>query len=246
MQEYIHGYHAIEEILKRGGIQSTLLVSKDKGRITRLIDLAHAGKVPVKRVSDTTLDQYCDPVKHRGALLCVMNESHEVRGSGNLKNFLDTIRVKNSLVLVLDSITDPHNFGAILRSADQFSCDLVIIPERRSARDSQTVTLTSSGANMHAKQLVIPNLVQAIGQLKENGFWIFGAELGGTRIDKTGFQGRVAIVLGSEGKGMHRLVREKCDLLVTIPSSGNIDSFNVSVAAGVIMYEVRRQQGFYS
>ena len=159
----------------------------------------------------------------------------------NLSVFLKSYTKKDALVIVLDKITDPHNYGAILRSADQFYADLIIIPGRQSAQDSPTVLKTSAGASNYVP-VVIHNIASAISMLKENGFWIFGAGLDGDRIDKKDFKGRVAVVLGSEGKGISSLVKKSCDTLISIPTSGNIDSLNVSVAAGIIMYEVRKQQ----
>jgi 23S rRNA (guanosine2251-2'-O)-methyltransferase len=245
MQLYIYGFHSIEETLNKSAAGSVLLLSKEKGRIRHLADLARQKNVPIRMVSDHMLDQFAAADKHRGVLLCVEKKSESTEGPESIKEFLESIGSATPLVLVLDSITDPHNYGAILRSADQFGTELVITPERRSARDSETVTSTSSGANAYVPQLVIPNLVQALELLKENGFWVYGADMDGTRIDKADLKGKVALVLGSEGKGLHRLVKEKCDILVSIPTIGNVDSFNVSVAGGIIMYEIRRQQGFF-
>ncbi len=245
MQIYLHGFHSIEETLNKSAAGSVLLISGEKGRIRHLADLARKKNVPIRMVSDLVLNQYADPDKHRGALLCVEKKAESAGGFESIREFIDSLAIEKPLVLFLDSITDPHNFGAILRSADQFGVNLVVTPERRSARDSETVSSTSSGANAYVPQLVTPNLVQAMDVLKENGFWIYGADMGGTGIHEADLSGKVALVLGSEGKGLHRLVREKCDMLVSIPASGNIDSFNVSVAAGIIMYEVRRQQGFF-
>jgi 23S rRNA (guanosine2251-2'-O)-methyltransferase len=150
---------------------------------------------------------------------------------------------RNVLVLLLDEITDPHNYGAILRSAGQFGIDLVISRNRRSAKHADVIAKTSSGAAAWVPQAETANLVRTAEQLKESGFWIYGADMDGERADKLDLRGRVAFVLGSEGAGLSRLIREHCDGIVSIPSWGRLDSLNVSVAAGVLLYETRRQWG---
>ena len=162
----------------------------------------------------------------------------------DLRHLLSSLKTSTALVLVLDSITDPQNLGAILRSADQFATDMVVIPSRHSAQETQTVAKVSAGASAYVPLAVVPNIPSALELLKENGFWIFGADIEGETTDKLDLSGKVCLVLGSEGTGMRRLVRERCDLLARIPSSGHVDSFNVSVAAGILLFETRRQQGF--
>ena len=147
---------------------------------------------------------------------------------------------EGALVIALDEITDPHNLGAILRSADQFSAALIIVPERRSASANETVIRISSGAAQYVTMSTVPNLARELDVLKEHGFWIYGADMNGDSSYETRFSKRTAIVMGSEGSGMRSLVRTKCDHIVSIPMSGHIDSLNVSVAAGILMYEYRR------
>ena len=148
------------------------------------------------------------------------------------------------LVVVLDGITDPHNYGAIIRSCDQFGVSLIVNPNSRSAKDSETVARTSAGASAWMPIATVPNLVRAVGLLKEAGFWVYGADMGGEPAHKKDLTGRVALVMGSEGEGIARLLREACDGIVSIPSKGQIDSLNVSVAAGVLLYEINRQRNF--
>jgi 23S rRNA (guanosine2251-2'-O)-methyltransferase len=142
--------------------------------------------------------------------------------------------------MVLDGITDPQNLGAILRSADQFAAELVVIPSRRSARETETVSRVSSGASVYVPLAIVPNIATALERLKESGFWIYGADIAGEPLDRVSFSEKACLVMGSEGFGMRRLVREKCDHLIRIPASGHVDSFNVSVAAGILMFEVNR------
>jgi 23S rRNA (guanosine2251-2'-O)-methyltransferase len=145
-------------------------------------------------------------------------------------------------VLICDEITDPHNYGAILRSADQFGCDLVLSRNRRSAKNAPVIAQTSAGAASWVNELETGNLRRAVDDLKEAGFWIYGADKAGEKAWRKDLTGRVALILGAEGAGISRLLRESCDGLLAIPRSGHIDSLNVSVAAGILMYEVTRQR----
>jgi 23S rRNA (guanosine2251-2'-O)-methyltransferase len=161
----------------------------------------------------------------------------------NLEEFLAALGdKKNALVVILDEITDPHNYGAILRSCDQFGVDLVISRNRRNAKHAEVISKTSAGAISWVPQAETANLVRAAEDLKEAGFWIYAADMGGSAVYKTDLRGRVALALGGEGTGVSRLLRERCDGVVGIPSKGKIDSLNVSVAAGVLLYEVQRQR----
>ena len=243
----IYGYHSIEERIKRGRLSGILKFSRENSRINRLIELARGIDLPVERVSERELTRLTGSEKHRGVVLLIFGEKGKSGGKGKRGTFrekLEAIEKENSLVILLDGITDPQNFGSILRSADQFAADLVILPSRRSVEDNPTVSKVSSGADSYVDVEVEPNLARAIDELKQAGYWVYGADMDGKRIDKVDFHGRVAIVMGSEGRGLHRLVRERCDEIVAIPARGHVDSFNVGVAAGIIMYEVRRQQGF--
>ena len=133
-----------------------------------------------------------------------------------------------------------RNLGAILRSADQFGADLVLIPERRSVQANETVVRVSSGAAQYVPLSVVTNLSREIKTLKDNGFWIYGADMAGENSYETRFAKKSAIVMGSEGSGISQLVRKNCDYIVSIPMQGHIDSLNVSVAAGILLYEFRR------
>jgi 23S rRNA (guanosine2251-2'-O)-methyltransferase len=242
MERIIFGYHSIEEMLNKGAGSACLLFSRVKGRCSHIIELAESKGVPVVRVSEEELDSRCERQKHRGILLTIKDISS---GLKNIEKFIMEIRDKqDAIVLLLDGITDPHNYGAILRSADQFGVDFVITPERRSVHETETVNVTSAGASTYVNQVVVPNLMYAIGLLKKGGFWIYGTDADGRRADSVILTGKIGLILGSEGKGMRRLVREACDNIISIPSQGNVDSLNVSVVAGILLYECRRQQGF--
>lgn len=148
-------------------------------------------------------------------------------------------------LIILDKIEDPHNLGAIIRSAESFGFDGVIIPERRSASVTSTVYKTSAGAINNIKVIRVTNLTRTIKLLKDLGFWIYGlAGEADSDISRVDLKGKVALVIGNEGEGISRLVRENCDMLINIPMLGKVNSLNASVAAGISMYELLRQNGF--
>lgn len=245
MPARITSLHAIEELLKRGKVSAELVVDPKRGnsksRIGHLIDLAESSGVRVVFASAKEMHRSFGRIEHRGAVLNL-----EGRTGISLKSVLKKLSEPQQLVVVLDSITDPHNLGAILRSADQFSVDAVVVPSHGSAKETEAVAGVSAGASAWVTVAVEPNIKNAIDLLKKEGFWVYGADMQGEPITQIQLDGKIAIVLGSEGKGLRRLVRERCDGLISIPSSGHVDSFNVSVAAGIFMYEARRQQGYFS
>jgi 23S rRNA (guanosine2251-2'-O)-methyltransferase len=235
---YLSGFHAVEEWIKAGKPAIALLAAKPGPRSRELMALAQSRKIRVDRVGTHELDLIA--ADHRGIVLQIEESLSGPETSVEL--FTGSLgERRNVLVLLLDEITDPHNYGAILRSAGQFGVDLVISRNRRSAKHAEVIAKTSSGAAAWVPQAETANLVSAVEQLKEAGFWIYGADMEGERIGKLDLKGRVAFVLGSEGAGLSRLIREHCDGLAAIPSWGRLDSLNVSVAAGVLLYETRRQ-----
>ena len=152
---------------------------------------------------------------------------------------------KYGRLIILDQIEDPHNLGAIIRSAESFGFDGVIIPERRSASVSPIVYKTSAGAINNINIIMVKNTNRAIEKIKEAGFWVYGlAGEASSEIDKVDLKGKVCLVVGNEGRGLSRLVRENCDILINIPMKGFVNSLNASVASAIAMYEVLRQNGF--
>ena len=242
--DYISGFHGIEELI-RSETAGVLYVSRKSARSEELIKLCREKGLSIKHVKKDFLDKKCGKEKHRG--FAFLPEGKHVEAD-TLKNrfdsveaFLKTVKGKtNPLVLVLDGITDPHNLGAILRSADQFAVDLVVIPTRRSAGESDTVARTSAGALQWVPLLQVNNLKRTLEELKSGGFWIYGADMGGKAARETDLTGPTVIVMGSEGSGLSRLVSEACDGIISIPMSGHVDSLNVSVATGILLYEARR------
>ena len=241
---YLTGFHAIEERIKSSKAGSSacgpLLLAKAGPRAKEIVALAVNSKIRVDRVGTFELDGLAP--NHRGIALQV-DDIDDNRADISLDEFLETLgERRDALVLILDEITDPHNYGAILRCCDQFGADLVISRNRRSAKHAEVVSKTSAGAVSWVRQGETPNLVRAAQDLKEAGFWIYGADMEGEPVYKKDLTGRTAFILGSEGAGISRLLENACDAMVGIPSLGKIDSLNVSVAAGVLLYEVRRQR----
>jgi 23S rRNA (guanosine2251-2'-O)-methyltransferase len=235
---YLTGFHAIEERIKSGRPCGPLFVAKSGPRAKEIERLAVNSKIRLERTGTFDLDGIAPD--NRGIALQVEDESANTDMS--YESFIDNLGDRRSaLVLILDEITDPHNYGAILRCCDQFAVDLVIGRNRRSVKHSEVISKTSAGAVSWVNQTETPNLIRAVDDLKEAGFWIYGADMEGEPVYKKDLSGRIALVLGSEGSGISRLLRERCDGMVGVPSSGRIDSLNVSVAAGILLYEIRRQ-----
>jgi 23S rRNA (guanosine2251-2'-O)-methyltransferase len=240
---YLTGFHAIEERIKSGRSCGPLRVAKAGPRAKEITTLAVNNKIRLERTGAYELNGIAPD--NRGIALQIEDDGGCADIS--LENFIAGLEDsksnrRNALVLILDEITDPHNYGAILRSCDQFGVDLVLSRNRRNAKHAAVISQTSSGAVSWVPQAETPNLVRAIDDLKEAGFWIYGAEMEGAPAYTVDLSGRVALVLGSEGSGISRLLHERCDGMVGIPSSGRIDSLNVSVAAGILLYEIKRQR----
>ena len=235
---YISGFHAIGEMIKSGVPCGPLLMAKPGPRARELADLAAVHRIRVDRVGTADLDRLAPD--HRGIVLETADSAPS--GINSLEDFLVTLEDRpHALVLILDEITDPHNYGAILRSCDQFAVDLVVSRRRRNAKNAPVIAQTSAGASAWVNNVEEGNLARAVQLLKENNFWIYGADMDGQKIYDLDLRGRVALVMGGEA-GLSRLLRENCDALIAIPSLGRIDSLNVSVAAGVLFYEVMRQR----
>jgi 23S rRNA (guanosine2251-2'-O)-methyltransferase len=250
---FVSGYHAIEEYLRclrpRTASGALLYVAAAHKRAGSLVALARAAGVAVKTCSEKDIEALPVSAGHRGLVLEIRAE--EAPRAASFEQFCSSWAAAScgqqhaaGLVLALDGVSDVHNLGALLRSADLFCLDAVIIPERRTAKDSDVVARISSGASAFVRLFEVTNLVRGLAALKEAGFWIYGADMNGHEAPQVKLAGNAALVLGSEGRGLSRLVRETCDQLIRIPSGGHVDSFNVSVAGAILMYEARRQQGF--
>lgn len=256
MTEVITGFHAIEELLKSyvkngktDGAEKhgkMIFYSKPGPRAKAILRLAEELNIPAEKTDDAELDKKTQGLPaalrgHRGIVL--VSQDCGLNKDISFEQMLALLEEKeNSVVLILDSVSDPHNAGSIVRSADQFAADAVIIPEKKSAGADGTILKTSAGAAAWVPMVTVVNLVRAVKALKKAGFWIFGADCGGEPLHCIKFPEKTAVVMGCEGSGIARLLEENCDTIISIPTAGKIDSLNVSVAAGIILYEIRRQK----
>lgn len=237
---YLTGFHAIEEQIRSGTAAGPLLAAKAGPRARELVKLAVEHGVRVDRVGVFELDHLAPD--HRGIALAT-EAAALGSADADLEEFIAGLgERRDALVVILDEITDPHNYGAILRSCDQFGVDLVLTRRRRIAKYAEIVSKTSAGAVSWVPVAETANLIRAAADLKEAGFWIYGADMAGEPVYRRDLRQRTALILGGEGTGISRLLRESCDALVAIPTEGRLDSLNVSVAAGVLLYEARRQR----
>lgn len=241
MSDKIIGRNPVLEAIKSGRDIDKILVKKGdtEGSIVPLIKKARELKIPIIEADKGKLDSISEGGNHQGVVAYVAAHSY-----CDVKDILENARAKGHMpfIIILDKITDPHNFGSILRTANCVGADGVIIPKRGSVGISDIVAKTSAGAVEYTPVAKVTNLSQTIDMLKKEGIWVAGAEADGESMYKTDLKGAIALVIGSEGEGISRLVKEKCDFLCKIPMFGNINSLNASVAAGVMMYEVVRQR----
>ena len=241
MRNYLTGANGIAEAMRRG--RGVLYFSRQSKRAAELMALAEHHGVPCRKVSDQDIARMVPSGIHRGYTLEI-----DTRDDGRRIRELTDLWVsagESSLVVVLDGITDPRNLGAVVRASDQFSAEAVVVPKRRAAgQDADTLSRASAGAVEWIPIIEVTNINQSLNEFKDNGYWIWGADMEGEGPHRVNLKGRIVLVMGREGEGMHRLVRERCDGLIRIPATGRIDSLNVATAAGILMYEVRRQQGF--
>jgi 23S rRNA (guanosine2251-2'-O)-methyltransferase len=233
-----YGIHAVLEALGAGSVEKVCIERGQKNpRIREILDLSRQNHVPVSIEEKVWLDRKAAGERHQG-VICYIAEMPTL----GIEEILGQA-AQPGLVLVLDGIEDPHNLGAILRSAEVAGADGVFVPQRRSAPLSATAVKASAGAASHVKVAKVINTARLLGQLKEAGYWITGfAGEAGRPLWELDFKVPTALVLGSESSGLHRLVAEKCDFLAAIPMRGRVASYNVSVAAGIALYEVLRQR----
>jgi 23S rRNA (guanosine2251-2'-O)-methyltransferase len=207
-------------------------------RLQRIIEECRRNSVSVRFMPRTELDRMANTGAHQGVVAVTAAKQY-----ADLDDVLATKRSAYSLVVVLDGVEDPHNFGAILRTAEAAGADGVVIPERRAAGVTGTVAKASAGASEHLAVAKVTNIARTLEELKSKGLWIVGLdERGKQNYDQIDYKMDCAVVLGAEGKGVHDLVAKKCDFLVSIPMLGKVPSLNVSVAGGIVLYEVVRQR----
>jgi 23S rRNA (guanosine2251-2'-O)-methyltransferase len=239
----ITGIHAVREALEAGSAFDRIVITKGRQdtRIEQIVQLARARGIAVRFEDRGQLDRLANTKDHQGVVALVA-----ARPASTLEDVLDRANQSKSqqgLIILLDGVEDPHNLGAIIRTALAAGAHGVVIPERRAAGLTDTVARASAGALAHLPIAKVTNLVRAMEELKEAGYWLVGldetADKNYTEVDYTTSTG---IVMGSEGTGLHDLTRKRCDFVVSLPTTGPVKSLNVSVATGVVLFEALRQR----
>lgn len=239
--DVIYGINAVAEALKSRGRRFEYVgVARERHdqRVQRLIDECRRLGVGVRFLPRQDIDRLAGASSHQGVVAVTSAKTY-----ADVEDILQRRRARHVLVVVLDGVEDPHNLGAILRSADGAGADGVLIPERRAAGVTATVAKASAGAVEHVPIAKITNVARTLEELKQHHLWTVGLdERAPQSYDALDYNMDCVLVLGAEGKGLHDLVRKKCDFLVSIPMLGQVASLNVSVAAGVVLYEIARQR----
>lgn len=236
--EIICGKNAVTEALASKAEIDTVYITKNTAGLGKIISLAKEKGAVVKEVTEDRLTKLAG-AKHGGvaATLCAASYA-------TVEEILAVAEEKGEppFIIIADEIEDPHNLGAIIRTAEAAGAHGLVIPKRRSASVNSTVFKTSAGAASWLKVARVSNLVDTIKKLKEQNIWVYGAEADGVNFTDVNLTGAIALVIGSEGNGLGRLVRESCDGILSIPMFGKINSLNASVSAGILMYEVVRRR----
>lgn len=239
----LYGRNVVLEALKGEREIDKLLIQKgDKeGSILKIISLAKAKGIVMQEVQKAKLDELTKQAKHQGVVCLAAAGTY-----CTIEDILEEAKQKNEapFILLLDNIEDPHNLGAIMRSAHNAGVHGIIIPKRRSVGLTATVAKASAGATEYMKVAKVSNMVQAIQKLKEKGLWIACADMDGKIFYEENLTGPIGIVIGSEGEGVSKLTKENCDYIVSIPMYGKVTSLNASVAASLMVYEVVRQRHY--
>lgn len=237
----IVGRNAVLEALQSGRAIDSVWVARGErtGSIVRIVHLCREKGVVVKEVDEKKLSFSCGHANHQG--VAAFAAAHEYASIEDIFE-LAASRGEAPFILVCDEMEDPHNLGAVLRSAEAAGAHGVIIPKRRSASLSFAVAKSSAGAIEYVPVARVPNIPALLEDLKKRGVWIYAADMDGQLWCDTDFDGAVALVIGSEGRGVGRLVKERCDFTVSLPMHGKVNSLNASVAAGILMFEVARQR----
>lgn len=241
MSDIIYGRNAIAEAIKSGRSFNKIVIALGNlgGEIKNVINLAKEKGIPIERAESKKLDKLSNGGKHQGAVAFVSPVEY-----ADVEDIIKIAedRGEKPFLLLLDGITDPHNLGAIIRSAEAMGAHGILLPKRRSAKVNETVAKTSAGAVSYIPIAQIGNAVQTIKQLKACGFWTVGADMGGDALENTNFDFSTLLVIGSEGKGISHLLKENLDYFIKIPMKGKINSLNASVAAGILIYEIMRRR----
>ncbi len=240
-KDIIFGRNSVAEAIKAGRPIDCVMVARGErsGSIPKILADAKDAGLPIKEVDRKKLDFMCGHGNHQGIIAV-----GAVKAYSTVDDIFATAqeRGEQPFIIVCDEIEDPHNLGAIIRTAEAAGAHGVIVPKRRSASLSFTVAKTSAGAVEFMHVARVTNIPQALDELKEKGLWVYCADMDGEPFYNANLKGAVALVIGSEGKGVGRLVKEKCDVVLSMPMKGKINSLNASVAAGILMYEISKQR----
>jgi 23S rRNA (guanosine2251-2'-O)-methyltransferase len=244
----VYGLHAVAALLasRPAAIKKLMVadVAADR-QLAPLLEQAAAAGVAIQKVTRRELDQFVPAGRHQG-ILAVVRETSRGMSERQLPEFLAAL-TEPAFLLVLDGVQDPHNLGACLRTADAAGVHAVIMPQDRAVGITPVVHKVACGAVESVPIFTVTNLARTLRQLRDAGIWIYGASDAAEQgLYGSDLQGPIAVVLGSEGKGLRRLTREHCDHLLAIPMAGQVESLNVSVAAGVLLFEARRQRNLPS
>ena len=227
---YVYGKNVAHEIINDDSkIKKAFLSKKFDDKV--IINALNRNNIKIKYLDKLSMDKMVDG-NHQGIIFDVVDYEYS-----DIDELIDS---DNSLIVILDHLEDPHNFGAIIRTCEAAGVSGIIIPKDRSVSVNSTVMKVSTGALDRVKVCRVINLGQSIDYLKKNGFWIVGTDMSGTDYHNIDYNGRIGIIIGNEGKGMGDLVTKKCDFIATIPMKGSINSLNASVAAGIIIFEAAR------
>ena len=240
-KDLIIGRNAVTELIKSGREIDTLFVLRGEknGSVGKIIGQCRDKGAVVKEVDKKKLDFMCGHANHQGVVaICAAHDYSTV------EEILAVAQERGEapFIVACDGIEDPHNLGAIIRTAEAAGVHGIIIPKRRSASLNYTVGKTSAGALEYMKVARVPNLASTLDELKEKGLWVYGADMDGQDVRSTNLDGAAVLVIGSEGDGMSRIIREKCDFIVSLKMKGQINSLNASVAGGILMYEFSNQR----
>ena len=240
-KDVIFGRNSVAEAIKSGRPLDSVMVARGdrSGSIPKIVADAKKAGIVIKEVDSKKLDFICGHNNHQG--IAAMGA---VKEYSSIEDIFATAEERNEspFIIICDEIEDPHNLGSILRVSECAGVDGVIIGKRRSAQVNETVMRVSEGSANHIDVARVTNINATIDTLKDNGFWTYALEIGGSDIYKTDLKGKIAIVVGGEDTGVNRLTKEKCDAIITIPMKGKVNSLNASVACGVAVFEALRQR----
>ena len=240
MSDIIAGRNPVTEAIRAGRDFDRICFANGDKTLQRIIDMAKDRRIPIDFVDRSRLDALSDTKAHQGVV--AFAAAHNF---AEVEDILENARSKNEppFIVILDGLSDPHNLGSILRTANGAGVHGIIIPKRRSVGLNSTVAKTSAGAVEYTPVARVSNIAQTIENLKKEGIWVYGTAFeGATVYNKTDLKGPIALVIGNEGEGISRIVLEKCDGLVKIPMMGEIQSLNASVATGILLYEILNQR----